>query len=116
MVTGARNAQAGGLVLHVLVLDGVYQTIADEGAPEFIEAATSTQEYLQTLLNKIIKRIKTLLRRLGHLIEEGCIVYLARTASMDPDNVMTALHAVSTSYRIAAGSRAEQKFPPSSAW
>ena len=95
--------------LHALVLDGVYQSGAEDGAPQFIEAATPTQEQLQTLLDKIIKRIMTLLTRLGHLVEEDGIVYLARTESLDPDNVMAPLQAASTSYRIAAGPRAGRK-------
>ena len=50
-----------------------------------------------------------LLTRLGHLIEEDGIVYLARTGDIDPDNVMAPLQAASTSYRIAAGPRAGRK-------
>ena len=91
--------------LHALVLDGVYRT-AGEGAPLFHPTAAPGNEQLQTLLDKIIRRIMKLLTRLGHLIEEDGIVYLARTESLDPDNVMAPLQAASTSYRIAAGPRA----------
>lgn len=42
---------------------------------------------MQTLLDKIIRRMLGLLTRLGHLIEEGGITYLARSESLDPDDV-----------------------------
>ena len=75
--------------LHGLVLDGVYQTTDNgEGAPVFHAACAPTVEQLQTLLDKMIKRILKLLTRLGHLIEEEGITYLARTGDIDPDNVL----------------------------
>ena len=77
--------------LHALVLDGVYQTGEAEGAPLFIEAAGPSNEQLQTLLDKIINRILKLLTRLGHLIEEEGVTYLARTDDIDPDNALTPL-------------------------
>ncbi len=95
--------------LHALVLDGVYQSVAQDGALRFTEATAPTQAKLQTLLDTIIHRVMKLLTRLGHLIEEDGIVYLARTGDMDPDNVMAPLQAASTSYRIAAGPRAGRK-------
>ena len=55
--------------LHGLVLDGVYHT-GTEGAPVFRTAPAITNEKLQALLDKIIRRILRLLTRLGHLIEE----------------------------------------------
>ena len=78
--------------LHALVLDGVYQT-SEEGTPLFMEAAAPGNEQLQTLLDKIINRILKLLTRLGHLIEEDGIPYMARSQSLDPDNVMAPLQA-----------------------
>ena len=93
--------------LHALVLDGVYQITA-EGAV-FIEATGPSPAQLQTLLHKIIKRIMKLLTRLGHLIEEDGITYLARTDHGDPDNVLAPLQAASTTYRIAMGPRAGRK-------
>ena len=42
----------------------------------FIEAAAASNQPLQTLLDKIIKRIMQLLTRLGYLIEEDGITYL----------------------------------------
>ena len=69
---------------------------------------------LQTLLDNIIHRIVKLLARQGHLIEEDGIVYLARTESLDPDNVLAPLQAASTSYRIyrsRAKSRAQSAHP-----
>ncbi len=94
--------------LHALVLDGPYST-ADEGAPAFIEALAPSSAQLQTLLHKIIRRILKLLTRLGHLTEEDGIVYLARTDSTDPDNVLAPLQAASSTYRIAMGPRAGRK-------
>ncbi len=95
--------------LHALVLDGVYQSAVEDGAPRFTEAAAPTQAQLQTLLDKIITRVMRLLTRLGHLIEENGIVHLARTDSTDPDNLLAPLQAASTSYRIAMGPRAGRK-------
>ena len=92
--------------LHALVLDGVYQTGEAEGAPLFIEATAPSHEQLQTLLNKIIRRILKLLTRLGHLIEEEGITYMARSENTDPDDVMAPLQAASSTWRIAAGPRA----------
>ena len=94
--------------LHALVLDGVYST-AGEGAPVFIEAATPTQEQLQTLLDNIIRRILKLLTGLGHLIEEEGVTYLARSGDIDPDNVLAPLQAAASTYRIAMGPRAGRK-------
>jgi hypothetical protein len=94
--------------LHGLVLDGVYQT-SGEGAPVFHPTAAPSNEQLQTLLDKIIKRILKLLTRLGYLIEEDGITYLARSGSIDPDEVMAPLQAASSTYRIALGPRAGRK-------
>ena len=97
--------------LHALVLDGVYRTAdsASDTEPEFIEATAPDQQQLQTLLGKIIKRIMKLLTRHGYLIEEDGIVYLARTDSTDPDNVLAPLQAASSTWRIAQGPRAGRK-------
>ena len=95
--------------LHALVLDGVYQTGEAEGAPVFIEATAPSNEQLQTLLHKIIRRILKLLTRLGHLIEEDGLTYMARSESLDPDDVMAPLQAASSTWRIAAGPRAGHK-------
>ena len=72
----------------------------------FIEATAPTQEQLKTLLNKIIRCILKLLTRLGHLIEEDGITYLARSESLDPDDIMAPLQAAASTWRIAAGPRA----------
>ncbi len=88
--------------LHALVLDGLYQTTG-EGAPVFHPAPAPTVEQLQTLLDNIIHRIVKLLTRQGHLIEEEGIVYLSRTGDIDPDNVLAALQAASSTWRIAMG-------------
>ncbi len=60
-------------------------------------------------LDKIIKRIMKLLTRLGYLIEEEGITYMARTDSIDPDDVLMPLQAASSTYRIAMGPRAGRK-------
>lgn len=95
--------------LHALVLDGIYQTGEDKGTPVFMEAPASNNEQLQTLLDKIIRRILKLLTRLGHLIEEDGLTYMARSESLDPDNVMAPLQAAASTWRIAAGPRAGRK-------
>ena len=66
----------------------------------FHEAAPPTAARLQTLLDKIIKRILRLLTKTGHLIEEEGMVYLAHA---DPDNVLAPLQAASATWRIAYG-------------
>ena len=50
--------------LHCLVLDGVYRR-STEGAPEFVEAPTPTDDALQTVLDKSITRTMKLLTRRG---------------------------------------------------
>ena len=62
-----------------------------------------SMKQLPTLLDKIINRILKLLTRLGHLIEEEGTTYMARTESVDPDNVMAPLQAASSTWRIAIG-------------
>ena len=94
--------------LHGLVLDGVYCT-SGEGAPVFNKASAPSNAQLQTQLDKIIKRIMKLLTRLGHLIEEEGITYMARTDNIDPDDVLMPLQAASSTYRIAMGPRAGRK-------
>ena len=50
-----------------------------------------------------------LLTRLGYLVEEDGITYMARTDSIDLDNVLAPLQAASSTWRIAQGPRAERK-------
>jgi len=88
--------------LHCLVLDGVYDTSADE--PVFHPVRVPTAEQLQTLLNQIIKRVMKLLTRLGYLVEEQDRLFLAET-----DAAMAPLHSAACTYRIAFGPRAGQK-------
>lgn len=97
--------------LHGLMLDGVFQTSgnAEDSKPTFIEAPPPSPAQLQTLLGKIVKSILKLLTRLGHLIEEDGITYLARTDNTDPDNVLAPLQAASSTWRIAQGPRAGRK-------
>ena len=54
--------------LHCLVLDGVYRSCT--GVPVFHAARATSNDELQTLLNRIIQRILKLLTRTGQLIEE----------------------------------------------
>ncbi len=97
--------------LHALVLDGVYSTAGSGGeeTPVFIPATAPGINQLQSLLDKIITRLMRLLTRLGHLIEEEGIVYLARTGNTDPDNVLAPLQAAASTWRIAQGPRAGRK-------
>jgi len=90
--------------LHCLVLDGVYRRT--EGEPVFQQARAPTGDELQGLLDKIIARLLKRLTRLGYLVEEQGMTYLA---DIDPDNPLTPLQAASCTYRIALGPRAGQK-------
>jgi len=92
--------------LHCLVLDGVYRRT--EGEPVFLPSRAPTGAELQGLLDKIIARLLKRLTRLGHLVEEEGMTYLA---DIDPDNPLTPLQAASCTYRIALGPRAGQKVP-----
>ena len=50
-----------------------------------------------------------LLTHLGHLVEEDGITYMARTDSIDPDNVLAPLQVASSTWRIAMGPHAGRK-------
>jgi hypothetical protein len=63
-------------------------------------------EYIQGLLDKIIARLMKMLTRVGYLVEEQGMTYLA---DIDADNPLKALQAASCTYRIALGPRAGQK-------
>ena len=75
-----------------------------------------TGEALQGQLEKTIVRLMKALTRLGYLVEEEGMSYLA---DLDPDNPLTPLQAASwpcrprrasgSAYRIALGPRAGQK-------
>ena len=86
------------------MLDGVYRRT--EGEPIFEEARAPTRDELQGLLDKIITRLMKMLTRLGHLVEEEGMTYMA---DMDADNPLVSLQAASCTYRIALGPRAGQK-------
>ena len=95
--------------LHCLVLDGVYRRSA-EGAPEFVEAPTPTDEALQTVLHKIITRTMKLLARRGVLVEEEGLTYMADSdGDSDAARVLRPFQAAACTYRIAFGPRAGQK-------
>ncbi len=79
--------------LHCLVLDGVYRHT--EGEPDFQEARAPTRDELQGLLEKIIARLLKRLTRLGYLVQEEGMTYLA---DIDPDNPLTPLQAASCTY------------------
>ena len=91
--------------LHCIFLDGVYR-MTDEG-PVFQPARAPTTEQLHPLLNQIIKRTMKLLTRLGYLIEEEGMTYMAETD--DTDNAMSPLQSAACTYRIALGPRAGHK-------
>jgi Putative transposase len=61
--------------LHSLVLDGVYQRT--EGEPDFQGARAPTRVELEGLLDKIIARLMKMLTRLGCLVEEQGVNYIA---------------------------------------
>ena len=60
----------------------------------------------RTCLQLTIKRLMRLLTRLGYLVEEQGMTYLAH---FDPDNTLGPLQAAACTYRIAFGPRAGQK-------
>ncbi|MGH8532689.1 MAG: transposase, partial [Gammaproteobacteria bacterium] len=101
-----RFGSAANLNIHIhgLVLDGVY--CAPEGVPVFHPVRAPTPGELQTLLNRIIKRLMRLLTRQGYLIEEPGMTYLGDT---DPEAALAPLQAAACTYRIAFGPRAGQK-------
>ena len=90
--------------LHCLVLDGVY--LNRDGTAVFHEAAPPSTDELEAVLLKIIARTMRILTRLGALIEEPELTYLAETAT---DGALRALQAASCTYGIALGPRAGQK-------
>ena len=90
--------------LHCLVLDGVYRRTG--GEPVFQAARAPSREELAGLLDKIIARLLKMLTRLGYLIEEEGITYIA---DRDADNPLASLQAAACTYRIALGPRAGQK-------
>ena len=81
-----------------LVLDGVYRRT--EGEPVFQQVRAPTGDELQGLIEKIIVRLMKALTRLGYLVEEEGMSYLA---DLDPDSPLTPLQAASCTYRIALG-------------
>jgi hypothetical protein len=66
--------------LHCLVLDGVYQRT--EGEPDFQEARAYPCR-ARGLTDKIIARLMKMLTRLGYLVEEPRVSYIA---DIDADN------------------------------
>ena len=90
--------------LHCLVLDGVYRI--SEGVPVFHPARVPSDDELQSLLLRIIRRILRSLTRTGHLIEQQGMSYLAE---VDSQSALTPLQAAACTYRIALGPRARQK-------
>ena len=74
--------------------------------PTFHAVRAPTSEQLQDVLTRFIKRLMRLLTRLGYLVEEQGMTYLA---DPDPDNTLGPLQAAACTYRIAFGPRAGQK-------
>jgi Putative transposase len=96
--------------LHCLVLDGVYRRGAD-AEPVFVAVPAPSDEAVQGVLHKIIKRMMKLLTRQGILVEEQSETYWADDASDDSDEAraLRRLQAAACTYRIAYGPRAGQK-------
>ena len=90
--------------LHCLFLDGVYRVDGD--VPVFQFSPAPTNEQLQILLSRIIKRIMKLLTRKGYLIEEEGMTYMAE---IEPNTALASLQSAACTYRIALGPRAGQK-------
>jgi len=90
------------------VLDGVYRRT--DGESVFVEGPTPTDEELQALLHKIIKRLMKLLTRRGVLVEEeeGSSNLTDAEADSDDARALRPLQAAACSYRIAFGPRAGQ--------
>ena len=82
---------------HCLVLDGVNQRT--EGEPDFQEARAYPCR-ARGLTDKIIARLMKMLTRLGYLVEEPRVSYIA---DIDADNPLASLQAASCTYRIALG-------------
>ena len=81
-----------------------------EGAPEFVDAPTPTDEALQSVLHKIITRTMKLLTRRGVLVEEDGSTYVADSdGDSDEARALRPLQAAACTYRIAFGPRAGQK-------
>jgi len=95
--------------LHCLVLDGVYRCGAD-GAPNFVEAGTPTDDQLHVLLQTIIARLMEMLTRRGVLVEEMGQTWLAASdADSEEARTLRPLQAAAVTYRIAFGPRTGQK-------
>ena len=86
------------------MLDGVYRLT--DGVPIFQAVPAPTTEQLQAVLTRIVQRVLKSLTRIGALIEEQGLPYLA---DPDADPALAPLHAAACTYRIALGPRAGQK-------
>ena len=72
-----------------------------EGEPDFHEARGPSRDELAGLLDKIIARLMKLLTRLGYLIEEQGMTYIA---DMDADHPLASLQAASWPCRLRRAS------------
>lgn len=83
--------------LHMIVLDGVYTPNA--GEPRFHRVTAPSQKTLETLLNRIIKRLVRKLERSGRLAADPQQPWL----NFDDPEPLDSINAASIRYRIAMG-------------
>jgi len=72
----------------------------------FQPVPTPTNEQLQILLSRIVKRILHFLTRKGYLLKEEGMTYMAE---IEPNTALAPLQSAACTYRIALGPRAGQK-------
>jgi len=102
------SALNANLHLHILALDGVYSTPAEDGhKPTFRALAGPSDEDVAMVVEKVAKRTLKYLRRQGYLDKEGEFVARPDADTMFQDNeAITAALSASVQSKIAFGPRA----------